>query len=139
MGGDPESHVIHYLFILQSYSSSSPPDKITLAIHSISVEPGSSLARDSAITQLFVEFQFLNCDYKDLDTVSVKKPVIVDSEPFNFTKGMEGVTYVISAFIIVLCVSISCFLVFDFTSASGENARLLLAEMLKVDSPSDGK
>ena len=77
------------------------------------MEPGSSLARDSAITQLFVEFQFLNSDYKDLDTVSVKKPAIEDSEPFNFTK------------------------VFDFTSSP--NARLLLAEMLKTDSPSDGK
>ena len=52
------------------------------------MEPGSSLADDPTIAQLFVEYQFLTFNYGDLETVTVAKPPPGQSVTFNLKTGV---------------------------------------------------
>ena len=82
------------------------------------MEPGSSLADDPTITQLFVEYQFLTFNYGDLETVTVAKPPPGQSVMFNLKTGvvklfsitclwLHGVTHQYVSYTVILHGSIS--------------------------------
>ena len=75
----------------------SPPpdaDTISITIENFSVEPGSSLADDPTIAQLFVEYQFLSFNYGDLETITVAKPPPGQSAVFNLKTGVVEWVYI---------------------------------------------
>lgn len=79
---------IDTLLPLQPAPSPPDTDTISITIESFSVEPGSSLADDPTIAQLFVEYQFLSFNYGDLETVTVAKPPPGQSAAFNLKTGV---------------------------------------------------
>lgn len=79
--------VTHPPLLPQPPSPRADADTISIIISSIEVKSGSSLAEDPTIVQLFVEYQFLNFNYGDLETISVPKPPLGQSAMLDFKTG----------------------------------------------------
>ena len=61
---------------------------MSIMIVGLSLEPDGPLARDPAISKLFVEYQFLNIGYGELETPeSLSKPRPGEIAVFNFKKS----------------------------------------------------
>lgn len=74
-------------FFLQSVQENS----MSITVHSFTLEPGSSLARNAAVGNIFIEYQFLNYDSSELETPSsLPKPQEGKEVYYNFRKGTYG-------------------------------------------------
>lgn len=63
-------------------------DMITIEIVSISFFEGSSILQDDEIQMLYVEFSFLGYYGEDMETVSIKKPIMPNQEIiYNFSRS----------------------------------------------------
>ena len=60
---------------------------MSITVDSFTLESGCSLARNSSVKDIFVEYQFLNFDFGELETKSVPKPKEGRDVFFNFKKG----------------------------------------------------
>lgn len=61
---------------------------ITITVESFTLETGSSIESNAQIRNLFVEYQFLDFDYGELETPSsLPKPCPGETITFNFKKG----------------------------------------------------
>ncbi len=60
---------------------------MSITIESFTLEAGCSLARNAGVTGMFVEYQFLNIDFGELETNSLPKPKEGRDILFNFKKG----------------------------------------------------
>lgn len=66
---------------------------MSITILSFTLESGCSLADDDTVKNVFVEYQFLNFDYGELETPSsLPKPLEGETVHFNFTKGVVVVS-----------------------------------------------
>lgn len=61
---------------------------MSITVKSFTLESGSSLAYNDSVKKVFVEYQFLNYDYGELETPSsLPKPKEGRDAHFNFKKG----------------------------------------------------
>ena len=60
---------------------------MSITVESFTLEEGSSLARNPGITNIFVEYQFLDFDFGELETKSLPKPKEGMDVHFSFKRG----------------------------------------------------
>ena len=61
---------------------------MSITVKSFTLEDDSSVAMDTNITNLFVEYSFLNFEYGELETpCSLPKPPPGEAAVYNFRKG----------------------------------------------------
>ena len=67
---------------------STAANSMSITIESFTLETDSSMESDPHVCNLFVEYQFLDFDYGELETpTSLPKPTLGETITFNFKKG----------------------------------------------------
>ena len=70
---------------------------MNITIESFTLEDDSSIATSANITNLFVEYNFLNFEYGELETPSSQpKPLPGEPAIYNFKKGMHNTIFVVN-------------------------------------------
>ena len=85
--------IVPYIYSLRIHLTQQTADTdttVSITVVGLSLEPDSPLARDPDIKKLFVEYQFLNIGYGELETPeSLPKPRPGEMAMFNFRKGEQ--------------------------------------------------
>ena len=73
---------------MQSPKPDASPGFMSITIESFTLKAGSFIAEAANVTDLFVEYSFLNFEYGELETPSsLPKPLPGESANYNFRKG----------------------------------------------------
>lgn len=68
--------------------ASTAVDSMSITVESFTLETDSSIESNTHVCNLFVEYQFLDFDYGELETpTSLPKPLPGETITFNFKKG----------------------------------------------------
>ena len=115
---------------------------MSITVESFTLEDDSSIAMATNVTNLFVEYSFLNFEYGELETpTSLPKPPPREATLYNFRKGTLGYSKH-SRLLAGHCVLMSGQLLKSLFTAEfcldSEQERLL-TNMLKRGDPSEGR